>query len=64
MSNYNIHNPEKFRENVQDQIRKLIQSKDIFLYGNIEKSIYNYAIQEAGKRNIVKKWSNPSFVTI
>ena len=30
--------------------------------GNIEKGIYNYAIQEATKKHIVKKWENQSFV--
>ena len=65
MSNtYNIQDPEKFRENVQTQMGKLIESTDIKIHGNIEKSVYNYAIQESTKLNIVKKWTNPSFVTI
>ncbi len=64
MSSYNIQDPEKFRENVQMYMGKLIESTDIKVYGNIEKSVYNYAIQESTKQNIVKKWTNPSFVTI
>jgi DNA-directed RNA polymerase subunit M/transcription elongation factor TFIIS len=63
-SHYHIPNPEKFRTNVEKQIGQLIESEDPLLYVNIEKSIYNYAIQEATRRNIVKKWTNPSFVTI
>ena len=31
---------------------------------NIEKGVYNWAIQHASKHNIVKKWSNPFFVTL
>lgn len=31
---------------------------------NIEKGVYNWAIQHASKNNIVKKWSNPFFVTL
>ena len=31
---------------------------------NIEKGVYNWAIQQAAKQNIVKKWSNPFFVTL
>lgn len=31
---------------------------------NIEKGIFNWAIQHASKNNIVKKWSNPFFVTL
>jgi DNA-directed RNA polymerase subunit M/transcription elongation factor TFIIS len=32
--------------------------------GNLEKGIYNYAIQKASSKNIVKKWDNPSFVNL
>jgi transcription elongation factor S-II len=31
---------------------------------NIEKGIFNWSIQHASKHNIVKKWSNPFFVTL
>ena len=31
---------------------------------NIEKGIFNWAIQNATKNNIVKKWSNPFFITL
>jgi transcription elongation factor S-II len=31
---------------------------------NLEKGVYNWAIQNAAKQNIVKKWSNPFFVTL
>ena len=31
---------------------------------NIEKGIFNWVIQHASKNNIVKKWSNPFFVTL
>lgn len=31
---------------------------------NIEKGIFNWAVQNASKTNIVKKWSNPFFVTL
>jgi transcription elongation factor S-II len=31
---------------------------------NIEKGIFNWTIQHASKNNIVKKWSNPFFVTL
>jgi transcription elongation factor S-II len=31
---------------------------------NLEKGVYNWAIQQAAKQNIVKKWSNPFFVTL
>jgi len=31
---------------------------------NIEKGVFNWAIQHASKNNIVKKWSNPYFITL
>ena len=31
---------------------------------NIEKGIFNWVIQHASKNNIVRKWSNPFFVTL
>ena len=31
---------------------------------NLEKGIYNYAIQEATIRKIIKKWENPSFAQL
>lgn len=31
---------------------------------NIEKGIFNWTIQHATKNNIVKKWSNPFFITL
>jgi transcription elongation factor S-II len=35
--------------------------KDEVIGINTEKAIYNYAIQEAGRKKIIKKWSNSSF---
>lgn len=63
-SKYHISNPDQFRTNIRNEISSLIDSNELVIYGNIEKGIYNYAIQESTQRNIVKKWSNPSFVTI
>ena len=31
---------------------------------NLEKGIFNYSLQEAGFRKIVKKWENPQFVQL
>ena len=31
---------------------------------NIEKGVFNWTIQHASKNNIVKKWSNPFFITL
>lgn len=55
-----IENPEQFRKNVSDKLTSII--KDDVTGINMEKSIYNYAIQEAGRKKIIKKWANPAFV--
>ena len=64
---YTIAHPEVFRTNVAGKLTKMIDSMDDsgiddHKLGNLEKGIYNYAIREANRRNIVKKWDNPSFV--
>ena len=40
------------------------QEDDRNMVTNIEKSIYNYAIVTAGKKNIIKKWDNPAFTQL
>jgi DNA-directed RNA polymerase subunit M/transcription elongation factor TFIIS len=54
-----IVNPEQFRKNVSDKLVAIF--KDDVIGINTEKAIYNYAIQEAGRKKIIKKWSNQSF---
>lgn len=64
---YTISNPAIFRENVSRNLVQCVADGaetdcETLLLGNLEKGIYNCAIREATKRNIVKKWENPSFV--
>jgi len=69
---YVIHEPEVFRVNIRNKLVLSLTKQDTetddFLAniqtccGNIEKGIYNYAIQEATSKQIVKKWDNASFV--
>lgn len=57
-----IKNPEEFRENVSGKLCELLNSKS--LGKNIEKSIFNFTIKEADRKNVVKKWDNNYFVQI
>jgi len=57
-----ITNPDTFRSNVRTKLNKIIKKKKISL--NLEKGIFNYTIQNAKHRNIVRKWDNESFVMI
>lgn len=67
--------PDQFRAEIRKRIAGLLhthgdgggggESDDIETFStNIEKGIFNWAIQHASKNNIVKKWSNTFFVTL
>ena len=57
-----IDEPEIFRGNVASRLNKIIRKKKFSL--NLEKGIFNYTVQTAQQKSIVKKWSNPIFVMI
>ena len=58
-----VKDPEAFRNNVKAKLTKLFDGFKI--HGiNLEKGIYNYAIKESVRKNLVKKWDNPYFVLI
>ena len=58
-----VTNPTNFRKNVTKILHNILNNISR-LSSNLEKGIYNYTIQEATKKNIVKKWDNPYFVTL
>ena len=55
-------NPDVFRDNMQSQFSKIFNNENAGY--NIEKGVYNYSIQEANVRQIIKKWKNPLFCQI
>ena len=58
----NIANPATFRDNVKNKLSDILGNIE---YGsNLEKGIFNYSLQEAGERLIVKKWDNIYFVLL
>lgn len=57
-----ISNPESFRENIRKKFQEIIEEEKAAI--NLEKGIFNYAIQESTHKKIVKKWENPHFVQI
>ena len=60
-----VDNPEEFRRNVCKKLSLLLENGlSEQSVENMEKSIFNYCIKDAGERNIVKKWDNPFFVQI
>jgi transcription elongation factor S-II len=57
-----IANPDMFRENVRRKLNPILDDENMVM--NLEKGIFNYSLQEAGFRKIVKKWENPQFVQL
>ena len=54
-----IENPVKFRENVKKKLTEIVKNDK---FGdNMEKAIYNYSLQVADEKYIVKKWENIYF---
>jgi transcription elongation factor S-II len=66
-----IENPTQFRKNIRvkfagmfDTMKSSLDADTEKLASNLEKGVYNYAIQEANFRKIVKKWENGAFVQL
>ena len=60
-----IEHPDEFRENVRAKLSDLLDNKlSKQSIENMEKSICNHCIKDAGERTIVKKWDNPFFTQI
>ena len=51
-----------FRNTIKHHIYEIVKNPNTCL--NIEKSIYNFTIQKANRKKIIKKWDNPYFVLI
>jgi transcription elongation factor S-II len=62
MSFKKIENPEKFRANIKDKINEILKNEKNS--SNLEKGIFNYSLNEAKNKKVVKKWDNPHFVQI
>ena len=62
MSNIVIEDSARFRNNLKGVLSDLIGHESIA--NNLEIGIYNYSLEYAQKKNVVKQWSNPYFVQI
>ena len=62
MSKFNrkINDPDIFRENVVNKLNTILNNKKIC--ENLEKGIYNYTLKVCEEKNLLKKWTNESFV--
>jgi transcription elongation factor S-II len=57
-----IDNSDTFRSNIRAKLNELICDEKHSI--NLEKGIFNYSLNEAKNRKVVKKWDNPYFVQI
>tara|TARA_B100001093_G_scaffold80126_1_gene71509 strand:- start:8529 stop:9038 length:510 start_codon:yes stop_codon:yes gene_type:complete len=57
-----IENPEVFRENIQNNLNKLIDNLNISK--GLETGVYNYSSKEANRLKIIVRWDNPLFTQI
>lgn len=57
-----IENSDKFRCNIRAKLNEILQNEKNS--NNLEKGIFNYSLNEAKNRKVVKKWDNPYFVQI
>ena len=58
-----VQDAEAFRERMREQIKK-VSGVRAPTAKNIEIGVYNYSLEEASHRDIMKKWENPYFVMI
>ena len=57
-----LPDPELFRNKISQKLCVILKNKQLSI--NLEKGIYNYSLQEAENKNIVKKWENINFVNL
>jgi transcription elongation factor S-II len=57
-----ISNPDIFRENIKNKLSKIIEDDTIAT--NVEKSIFNFTINESKLKKLVRKWESKEFVAL
>ena len=62
MSLQKIDNPDLFRSNIRNRLNEKLKNEKNSL--NLERGIFNYALKEAERQKVVKKWDNKHFVQI
>lgn len=59
---HTISDPNKFRDNIREKLFNIIGEQNIAI--NLEKGVFNYAIQEANRQKLIKKWENQYFTQL
>jgi len=57
-----VDNYETFRKNIKNKLFEITKDNDNSK--KIERSIFNFAIQEAKKKGVIKKWDNKNFCNL
>jgi len=61
---HTIKNPTEFRQKIGQEFINLSSHFSPLMAENMERSIYNHSLKDAGERHIVRKWDNPFFVQL
>jgi len=59
---YTVTSPSTFRSRMANKFKTIFPDENDCT--NIEKAIFNYAIEESTRRKVIKKWENENFVSI
>ena len=57
-----VKNPEEFRKKIQMTLNNKLKREKYSV--NLEKGIYNWSLQDASNKKIIKRWDNEIFVAI
>ena len=57
-----VNDPSVFRTNIVDKLNSMLDNEKIAL--NMEKGIYNYSIQTADKKNLIKKFKSVVYASL
>lgn len=57
-----VENPQSFRENIRNKLNVLLDNPDNS--NNLEIGIYNWAINEATIKKVIKSWHNKYFIQL
>lgn len=65
---FKVDDPNQFRMKMSQYILRKVREISPDYFGNapvnIEKSVYNYAINQCKQLRVVRKWNNESFITV
>ena len=59
-----VKDQSSFRANIRQSLGKVLEKASDNTILNLEKGIYNWAVQNASEKSIIKKWDNAAFAEL